>query len=491
MTALEHLARTNVLFLNWRDPAHPQAGGAEAYCFEIARRLARSHARVTLFAARFPGAPAEEWADGVRVLRGGGTFGVYLAAGLHLLRNRHTYDAVVDFQNGIPFFSPLFTPRWTADVGVIHHIHQQQFDLFFRWPMNTVGRLLEKQISRLVYHGHALVVVSPSTREGVRTELGFRNPVYLVPNGSPRPSAAPVARATTPTVAVVTRMTPQKRVDLLLRALPALRERWPDLRVHLAGDGGELPHLRALARALGLDSTVTFHGHVSEERKRALLGGAWLTVVPSVAEGWGLTVIEANSMGTPALACDVPGLRDAVRHGHNGWLVPDGVPLSDALGTALTELADAGVRDRAARRCHAWSARFSWDDSAERLAQVVLEESRRVRLHRRSRRRASDLTVLTRFRATDGDHVEHTLQTLLRETDRWSRRGDTFQLLLHGCDELRAFQALRRLGVPEAAFRLAHRREELVNPEAGEPDPDDTDSPTETGPGARERRGPA
>jgi hypothetical protein len=286
-------------------------------------------------------------------------------------------------------------------------------------------------------------------------------------------------------------MTPQKRVDLLLRSLPALRDRWPDLRVDLAGDGGELPDLRALASALGLDATVTFHGHVSEERKQTLLGGAWLTVVPSVAEGWGLTVIEANAMGTPALAFDVPGLRDAVREGYNGWLVPEGVPLADALTTALTELSDAGARDRAERRCRAWSGRFSWDDSAERLAQVILEEARRVHLHRRSRRRASDLTVLTWFRSPDGDHVEHTLKTLLRETDRWTRNGDTFRLLLHGCDELRAFQALRRLGVPDAAFRLAHRREELVPPPAGGYGPDDTGRPPTGGPTARERRGPA
>lgn len=491
MTALEHLARTDVLFLNWRDPAHPQAGGAEAYCFEIARRLARSGARVTLFTARFPGSRPMEWTDGVRVLRGGGAYGVYPSAARHLLRNRHTYDAVVDFQNGIPFFSPLFTPRWTADVCVIHHIHQKQFDLFFRWPMNSVGRLLEKQISRVVYRGHAIVAVSPSTRAGVRAELGFRNPVYLVPNGSPGPSTVPVARAATPTIAVVTRMTPQKRVDLLLRALPALRERWPGLRVDLAGDGGELPNLRALARTLGLDSSVTFHGHVTEERKRALLGGAWLTVVPSVAEGWGLTVIEANSMGTPAVAFDVPGLRDAVRQGHNGWLVPDGGSLSAALTTALTELSDADARDRADRRCRAWSARFSWDDSAERLAQVILEEAGRVRRHRRSRRRTSDLTVLTWFRSPNGDHVERALKTLLRETDRWTREGDVFQLLLHGCDELRAFQALRRLGVPDAAFRLAHRREELVAPETEGSGPGAMPWPAADEPAARDRREPA
>ncbi|GAA1505128.1 hypothetical protein GCM10009730_05380 [Streptomyces albidochromogenes] len=492
MTALEHIARTNVLFLNWRDPAHPQAGGAEAYCYEIARRLTGSDARVTLFAARFPGSRASESADGVRVLRRGGTFGVYLAAAAHLLRNRHTYDAVVDFQNGIPFFSPLFTPRWTANICVIHHIHQQQFDLFFRWPMNTVGRLLEKQISRLTYHGRAVVVVSPSTRQGVRAELGFHNPIYLVPNGSPRPHASPVARAGTPTITVISRMTPHKRVDLLLKALPELRRDWPQLRVELAGDGSELPGLRALAADLGVGSAVTFHGHVSEEKKRELLGRAWLTVVPSVAEGWGLTVIEANSMGTPALAFDVPGLRDAVRHGHNGWLVPGDVPLPRAIATALTELRDASARDRTARRCRAWSASFSWDDSAERLAQVVLEETRRVHRHVRSRRRVSDLAVLTRFEARDGDAVERALNTVLRETDRWSRRGDSFSLLLHGCDEVRAFQALRRLGVREAVLRLAHRREELVRPEVGdagaaEPLP----APTGPRPGARARRDPA
>ncbi|MFF7133783.1 glycosyltransferase family 4 protein [Streptomyces sp. NPDC008196] len=491
MTALEHISRTNILFLNWRDPAHPQAGGAEAYCYEIARRLARADARVTLFAARFPGSRASESADGVRVLRGGGTFGVYLAAAAHLLRNRHTYDAVVDFQNGIPFFSPLFTPRWTTDICVIHHIHQKQFDQFFRWPMNTVGRLLEKQVSRWVYRGRAIVVVSPSTRQGVRTELGFYNPVYLVPNGSPRPHPPHVARAATPTITVVSRMTPQKRVDLLLRALPELRRRRPDLRVDLAGDGTELPKLRALASALGLGPAVEFHGHVSEERKLELLGRAWLTVVPSVAEGWGLTVIEANSMGTPALAFDVPGLRDAVQHGYNGWLIPHEADLTDGIATALTELGDAHSRERTARRCLAWSSRFSWDESSERLAQVVLEESRRVRLHRRSRRRTSDLTVFTYFRARNGDAVERNLRTLLRETDRWSRQGDTFRVLLDGCDELRAFQALRRLGVRDAVVRLAHRREQLVRPDTSNLDASASRTPTDYRPGTADRRDPA
>lgn len=468
MTAPSTLARTDLLFLNWRDPAHPQAGGAETYCFEIARRMVRAGARVTLFASRSPGAAAVEYTDGVRILREGGTFGVYAAAARHLLRHRHAYDAVVDFQNGIPFFSAAFVPRWTADVCVIHHVHQEQFDLFFRWPMNTLGRLLEKQVSRIVYRNRPIVVVSPSTREGIRRQLGFRNPVFLVPNGCPRSAAATVPKTPGPTVAVVSRLVPQKRIDLLVRALPGLLRRHPGLHVDIGGRGAELEPLRALAASLGVTGAVTFHGRVDEERKRELLARAWLTVVPSVAEGWGLAVIEANSTGTPAVAFDVPGLRDAVRPGRTGWLLPADAGLTgltDAVADALDGLADPAARERTAGHCRAWADGFAWGDSADRLGRVLQEEIQRVHRHRRSRRRTHDLAVVTRFETEDGDALEELLNGTLRGTDGWSRRGNAFRLVLHGCDEVIAHGVLARLGVRQAAVALAGRRDVLVRTE--------------------------
>ncbi|MFE9773607.1 glycosyltransferase family 4 protein [Streptomyces sp. NPDC005931] len=481
MTALDHIGAADLLLLNWRDPSHPAAGGAEAYCYEIARRFVDAGAGVTLFTARHPGSAESEVSDGIRIVRHGGAFGVYAAAARHLVRHRHAYDAVIDFQNGIPFFSPLFTPRWTADICVIHHIHQDQFDLRFRWPLNVVGRILEKDISRWVYQGRPVVVVSPSTREGTRRSLGFGNPIYIVPNGGPGPAAArqalprypaPGSPGDRPVITVVSRMVPHKRIDLLIRALPELLSHRPDLRVDMCGDGEELPSLRRLAEHLGVAEAVDFHGHVTEERKRELLAGAWVTVVPSVAEGWGLTVLEANAVGTPGVAYDVPGLRDAVQHGRTGWLLPAEAKLADGVLAALAELEDPRARERMAQQCHAWSTRFSWDDSAERLAAVVVEEWQRTRRHRRSRRRTSDLTVLVRFQAPDADAMEHTIERLLRGTDGWSRHGDTFRLLLHGCDEVRVLGALRRLGVPDSAVSLtglAHRQDLLVGSEPAQP----------------------
>jgi glycosyltransferase involved in cell wall biosynthesis len=479
MTALNELARADILFLNWRDPSHPQAGGAEVFCWETARRFSEAGAHVTVFTARHPGSAPVSVSDGIRILRGGGTYGVYAAAARHLLHHRHSYDAVIDCQNGIPFFSPLFTPRWIADLCVVHHVHQSQFDMLLPRPLNVVGRLLEKQASRAVYHGRPVVVVSPSTLEGIRRELGFRNPVYIVPNGT-SPAVAPHgpragagdSRSSTPTLAVVSRLVPQKRMELLVRAMPALTHKVPGVRLDIAGDGSELPHLRRLAVQEGVSDVVTFHGRVSDERKWELLSRAWLTVAPSVAEGWGLTVVEANAVGTPAVVYDVPGLRDAVRPGLTGWLLPPESDLAGGIADALGELADPAARERTAARCRSWAATFSWDSSAERLAAVVLEEMARTRRHRRSRRRPSDLSVIGSFLAADGNAMEHFLQHALRLTDAWDRQGDTFRVLLHGCDEVRAVRALRRLGVDASELALASRQDVLTGragPERPEP----------------------
>jgi glycosyltransferase involved in cell wall biosynthesis len=464
VSALDQLADMRVLFLNWRDVSHPQAGGAEAYCHEIARRWAESGATVSLFASRHRGAPASECLDGVSIRRVGGTFGVYPAAAYHLIGNLHDYDAVIDFQNGIPFFSPVVTGRWTTTVCVIHHVHQDQFDLRFRWPMNVVGRVLEKQVSRIAYHGRPIVVVSPSTRQEVRRRLGFTNPIYVVPNGAPRAPSTVVPRSASPTIAVVNRLVPHKRIDLLLRAIPAVTRRWPDLHVDIAGDGTELRRLHALASALDLNGAADFHGRVDEERKRALLAGAWLTVVPSQAEGWGLAVIEANSVGTPALAFDVPGLQDAIQHANNGWLLEPGTDLADGINRALELLSLPSERDRIARRCLEWAGDFSWEDSAERLAEVVLAESYRVQRRRRSRRRSGDLAVVAQFTEDDADALARRMEAGLRRTDARIRNGNNFYVVLNNCDEVLALKVLRRLGISEATVTLARRRDVLRQP---------------------------
>jgi hypothetical protein len=174
-------------------------------------------------------------------------------------------------------------------------------------------------------------------------------------------------------------------------------------------------------------------------------------------------VIEANALGTPAVAYDVPGLRDAIQHGRTGWLLAPDANLAEGIAEALCELGDRAARERMADKCRAWTDGFSWADSAERLACVVLEEMRRTYRRRRTRRRPSDLSVVAAFRVADGDAMERAMRRDLRQTDCWIRRRDAFRVLLHGCDEVRALKVLRRLGVNETAVNLANRQDVLVN----------------------------
>jgi glycosyltransferase involved in cell wall biosynthesis len=467
MSALAQLAGRRILFLNWRDRSNPSAGGAETYTEQIAQRFAHTGAQLTLFTSEYRDALPYDWANSYLVVRHGGRFGVYLAAARHLRRYGRLYDAVVDFQNGIPFFAPLWAPADLPVLCVVHHVHQAQFGMYFRWPVSSIGRLLEGRISRRVYRGRPLVAVSPSTRAEMRNQLGFRRPIHIIPNGVDSLPLGRVPRSPVPFIAVVTRLVPHKQLDHLVAAVPELLGRWPDLRVVIAGTGPAQEALQAQVHRLGLGSAVSLPGRVSDQVRSDLLGQAWLTVAPSLGEGWGLTVLEANLMGTPAVAYDVPGLRDSVRDQVTGWLVPSGFGLSTALGKAMDELTDADRQRIMADRCRVWAGRFSWDASAERLASLLVSESARKAQGDPSRRKTIHLATLAWWSTSDAEEVSGLVRKTLRVTDIITSENNTVTALLIGCDEFGASTALQRVPVRATGLRLATTTEILCGTGAG------------------------
>jgi glycosyltransferase involved in cell wall biosynthesis len=435
-------------FLNWRDRSHPDAGGAEVYCEELAQRCADAGAEVTLVTASHRGAPAVEQRGGITIRRRGGTLTVYLAALLHLLRHRRRYDAILDLQNGIPFFAPLVVGSRVPVILVVHHVHQDQFRHRFPWPMSAIGRWLESSASRRVYGTRPVIAVSPSTRAGVRLRLGLRGPIHIVPNGI-EALGAERCRSVQPTIAIVTRLVPHKRLHLLVQAIADLRERWPDLHLHIGGRGSDADRLVRAVGDLGVGDSVTMHGFVSDEARAELLASAWLTALPSEAEGWGLTILEAASLGVPAVGLRVPGVQDAIVEGSTGWLAPSPAHLTEGLDAALTELADVDRAERRARSCREWASTFTWDRSFTRFAQVLVGELRRspntedVRSHR-------DLGVTVSFDLggePDPGRVFAALRQQMRATDEIRTCDGTVDVVLHGADEALAHQILRRCGV--------------------------------------------
>ncbi|WP_246267623.1 glycosyltransferase family 4 protein [Nonomuraea typhae] len=355
------LAGQRIAVVNWRDPWHPAAGGAETYAWQMASRFAAAGALVCFVTARAPGQARRQTVDGVRLARMGGLFTVYPLVLLWLLRRRSRFDVVLDCQNGIPFFTPWVLHRRTRVICVVHHVHDRQFGVHLsRWQA-MLGRFLEGPASRWTYRGRQSVAVSPSTVAAMRERLNWLGPIAIVPNGV-EPGSPRAARSRAPKLVCVGRLVAHKRVDLLLDAVPDLRARWPGLTVDIVGRGPEEERLRAR-----LPEGVTMHGYVREEVKEELISTAWLQVNASQGEGWGLCVLEAAALGVPTVAFDVDGLRDAIRHGETGWLVAEGADLAKGVAAAIDEL-DGTQSDR----CRSWASGFRWDNSAERLATLAL-----------------------------------------------------------------------------------------------------------------------
>jgi glycosyltransferase involved in cell wall biosynthesis len=444
---------SRVVICNWRDGKHPLAGGAELYCERVAEKLHRKGHEVTLLTSRFAGAKAEEETGFGRIVRRGGTYTVYLFALLWLLTHRHRFDAVIDSQNGIPFFSPLVVSRKKPITLLIHHVHQQQFTLYFRWPMNRIGQWLERTGSRWVYGRRAVCVVSPSSRSEVRRRLRFDGPIFLAPCGQD-PVRSPDAgvRAVYPRIVVVGRLVAHKRVDLLIHAFAEVANKLDEVRLDIVGDGPALPALRDLVGQLRLDDRVRFHGRVTDQRRDDLLDCAWLTASTSVGEGWGLSMIEAAARGVPAVALRVAGLQDSVVDGITGWLVDEPADLAVTIVQAIDSLRDESDALLKRTACQSWAGRFTWEATADRLLAVLASERSRLSGDVTARRtqRVSDAATIV---DVDSIGILGRELSLLPGTDQIDLDSDPVRLLLLGADEEDARIRLAQMGVPPEAIR--------------------------------------
>ena len=363
------VAGLRIAIANWRDPWHPEAGGAERYAWEIGRRLVARGARVTFLTARAPGQARRSRHDGITVARMGGRFTVYPLLLGWLLAHRRSFDAVLDCQNGIPFFTPWVLPRRVPVLCVMHHVHTVQFGVHFpRW-LAAAGRVLEGPVARRAYRRHACVAVSPSTVTAMREQLRWTGDIYLIPNGAPAPDAAEMAGSAGRSLAWVGRLVAHKRAELILPV--ARRLAGAGCTVDVVGRGPAAPSLASAVGAAGLDGVVRLHGFLPEARKREIVAGSLLHLNTSQGEGWGLCVLEAAALGVPTVAFDVDGLRDAIWDGRTGWLVRAGETIEDVTERAVKELADPARRPQVAAACRAWAASLSWDRSAARMAELI------------------------------------------------------------------------------------------------------------------------
>ncbi|MBV8928428.1 MAG: glycosyltransferase family 4 protein, partial [Mycobacteriaceae bacterium] len=172
-------------------------------------------------------------------------------------------------------------------------------------------------------------------------------------------------------VAVLSRLVPHKQIEDALDAVAILRDRdrVPGLHLDIVGGGWWHDRLVGHAARLGISDAVTFHGHVDDVAKHTVVQQAWVHVLPSRKEGWGLAVTEAAQHAVPTIGYrSSGGLTDSIIDGVTGVLVDDHAELVERLEELLT---DSLLRTELGRKAQARSTEFSWRQSASAMHTVL------------------------------------------------------------------------------------------------------------------------
>jgi len=357
----------NILLVNWQDRENPQAGGAEIHLHEIFGRLAARGHRVRLVCSGWAGAAPRAVVDGIAVSRHSDRSG-FARAGRRAVRAAlaaETPDVLIEDVNKIPLFTASLT---RVPVGVIiPHLFGATVFQEAPWPVAALVWLLERPIPR-AYRRASFHAISASTRDDLIARGVPPGRIVVIHPGVDavqfHPGGSPGRRNPVPTFLYIGRLRRYKGVEFAIRAVELARRTNPTIRLLVAGSGEDRSRLEALTARLGLREAVEFLGYVPEARKLELLQTVWANVFPSPKEGWGITNVEAAACGTPSLASDSPGLRDSVRDGVTGFLVPHGQP--EALAARMVQLAaDPGLVERLGGQARRFAESLTWDDAAD------------------------------------------------------------------------------------------------------------------------------
>jgi glycosyltransferase involved in cell wall biosynthesis len=347
--------------LAWRDLVDIEAGGSEVHAAKILALWAEAGLEVVMRTSYAQGHPYEGSRDGYRIVRRHGRFMVFPTAVVSELLGGHgERDGLVEIWNGVPFLTPLWATG--PKIAWVHHVHRDMWEMVLEPDLARAGKFFEHRIAPPLYRRMPVVTLSESSRQELIDYLGLRpSQVSVVPPGiderfSPGESKSPV-----PLVVAVGRLMPSKRFDELVRAVAEVRVQVPDVRLVIVGDGYERPNLEAQVAELGAERWVRIAGKVSDEELLSLYRRAWVVTSASIAEGWGMTLTEAAACGTPAVATDIAGHRDAVAAGVSGLLSSDDRGLVRDLVAVLT---DTELRTKLSDGAMRHAATFTWTAAA-------------------------------------------------------------------------------------------------------------------------------
>jgi glycosyltransferase involved in cell wall biosynthesis len=366
-------------------------GGAERWYRNLGERLSEEGHEVVYLTLRQWERGESGVVPGVEVAAVGPRMGLYAEGGrwrilpplvfglgvlLHLLRHGSRYDVV--HTASFPYFSLLAAAAVRRYRLVVdwHEVWSREYWLEYLGPRaGRVGDAVQRLCLRVPQRAFCF-----SRLHGRRLRETRVNGEVTVLEGEyagPLEAREPVPAE--PVVVFAGRHIPEKRVSALVPALALARERIPELRGEIYGDGPERGEVLRLRSELGLDGALEVQGFVQAERVEAALSRALCMVLPSRREGYGMVVVEAAALGTPSVVVADPdnAATDLVSPGENGYVAPSASPADLAAAIERVHAEGHALRERTAAWFGENAERLSLEGSLKRVLESYAEPSAR------------------------------------------------------------------------------------------------------------------
>ena len=276
------------------------------------------------------------------VIIASGRFHLWLASFLSLLFRRPRYFAVIH----------------GSEIGIGRSVEKR----LTKWSLGRFKEVIA--VSR--YTGNLLDAVRPGLE------------IKIIPNGFIPLKLEKTKRDVihlpgNPALITVGNVSRRKGQQNVIKALPCIREHFPQVHYHIVGIPSEKSAFSKLAEELGVTDAITFHGAVSQEVLPLLLAGSDLFLMLSEqqangdVEGFGIAIIEANSIGLPAIGSIGCGIEDAIYDGLNGRLVDpsDQGAINEAIQDILKNY------ERYVSEAKSWALQFEWDKTIQRYLDII------------------------------------------------------------------------------------------------------------------------
>lgn len=266
-----------------------------------------------------------------------------------------------------PFFTPLYSNK--PKVLLIHHVHKNQWYKQFNFIIATIGMLLENLLMPILYKNTKVITVSPSSLNDI-SKLGFKQKnIFIGYNSIPLKSKNKYSKSKHPLFLYHGRLKNYKRIDLAIKSFKKLLKKYPNAKFIITGAGDIYNSLKNLVNTLGISNSVELKGYVSDKEKWDLMHKSWVFLMPSLNEGWGITIIEAASCGTPAIGFEVSGIKDSIIDKTTGLLSKNQKEFEKNI---ISLVEDAEYREYLGENAKRWAKKFTWDKSSG-LFKLVFE----------------------------------------------------------------------------------------------------------------------